>query len=576
MCDPSLPDSMAKLLFAMTLFGTLVLAALAPAGAAGQGDDLFHVLPGTTVHGMTVRADRVVIAGTLALDGPAAIVADKVDVLAGGRIEGASGLRGTPAVGDSAAADEGKPGVDVRIKATRFTVAPGGWVAAGSGGAGGLAVGDEDAWGGHGAEGGSVLVDAPIVKIAGVLAPGTGGQGGHAVSFGLGASPMAVGGSGGASGRVFINGLEGPIAPADAVLPASALAAALPCLPGFVASGCGTPSVADVLTELRRLLPGEPGTCGISLEKAFRPVDCAAIVADARAQVNETVAGVVADAKECVNEMPPLASVAAAGGTSAELAIPKAFALDCDAALDAIGDVLATANDLATCDIGAWSVLPTPWESCTEMAGILVRDAVMTATPGLPGLAGLASTACAQPQGKPGTTNPAGSGGDGGDACVSMVGQPGTAGQAGKDGVFGCSAGGPGGNGGNSGAAVANGGAGGHGMIDGGNGGSAMATSIGGDGGAGGRGGTRWGDPDCAGGLGGAGGNSGDATANGGAGGHGVCGAGGNGGWSTANSQGGNGGRGGSGTPPGLSGPPGTSGVAAANPGQGGLGPNVC
>jgi hypothetical protein len=574
---------MANPQFAMTLLGMVILAALVPAGTAQAAPDLF-LPPGQTLQVAGAAYNDVVVLGTLVLDDGAALVAQTLTVLEGGRIEARSGMPGRPAVADVALGEDGEPGADLRIQAGHLHVAAGATLAAGSGGAGGSALGQASATGGAGGRGGSVLVDATTVRLDGALLPGAGGQGGHAVllaSSMAGQAFQATGGAGGDSGFVSVNGAAWFGGLPEVAAPRTSAAASPLCLVTVVTPlGCELPETPDLARWLDEAIdcPGPSSAQQASASVTLPLSDCVPDVRDVKPFVDSALAFVAG----CWDDL-GLGQPASSSSSSLQ-SFETSSILDslevCELAgqtaaviQSEVREATADAQRLAqTCQhpMVATSTLLPGWSSCSQLAGMLVDGAVDSAVPGLPGAPGLTRVSCATAMG---TSAPpsAGGGGKGGDACVTVEGQDGAHGSDGASGVFGCSSGGSGGNGGSAGAATAVGGAGGTGVAGGGAGGSATANSFAGKGGNGGDGGTRWGDPDCAGGAGGKGGDSADTTAVGGAGGHGICGPGGDGGLADTDSRPGSGGTGGSGTPPGTPGLPGTGGAETAQGGPAGI-----
>ncbi len=165
----------------------------------------------TTTVDAAIETAHLVVNGRLEFTAPGtfAINADIVSVGPTGAIIGYTPERLDVAVGKEFGEDGGDGG-DVWIKADRFEVAPGGLVAGGSGAAGQSVLSKTNATAGHGGQGGDVLVFADEVAILGDVLPGRGGDGGtaNAIHVGDAAQFAAVGGHGGDSGQVAINGQQ--------------------------------------------------------------------------------------------------------------------------------------------------------------------------------------------------------------------------------------------------------------------------------------------------------------------------------------------------------------------------------
>ncbi|MFO1534093.1 MAG: hypothetical protein ABR586_00315 [Thermoplasmatota archaeon] len=599
---------------ALPLACLLLLTGL-PSGAQVAPQPGPLVVPAGTVLAVTgnLTASSIEVAGTLVRVAPGDLVlsAQSIRLLNGSRVLGWDALRASLAVGAQAAGAPGARGGGVTLHAARVSVDAQALVLAGSGGAGGPAVGWRGARGGDGGAGGSLRVEGPGDALRGQLLPGAGGDGAPAFVGGSAGPAQVRGGSGGASGTLLLNGqpVQRPLptlaAPAITrtvgVNPTAfcqAFARSVPSLAGM-ADSCTGGSPGPVLALLQETLDtcraqnrtsagcarlleapltssdvldvvlGWLRTC-TSPGAALIPIDCAALTAKLLGLPDQATGIIGQWLAECSSSDP----VSAPCGQRSDLL---------DALRGAAGVALdQVAAEMAACGVGSApgrSLVTVQSMDCQGLlngAGGTVTGLPAFAQSGAPGSPGGTGAGCGQPAGVDGAPNALGDGGRGGDACVAVHGNDGAAGGNGSSGFINCRAGGPGGNGGNSGAAGAVAGSGGAGERNGGAGGHASATSHAGNGGAGGRGGTRWIGENCPGGAGGAGGSSGDSTATGGNGGAGLCGVGGAAGLAEADSHPGSGGVGGAGTPAGPAGVPGVAGASTPKGGEAGVGTGVC
>ncbi len=157
-------------------------------------------------------AQSITISGALVnvKPGPLYVEAGTIIVREGGEIRGHDALRPTSAPPNATRGADGLAGGDIVIQAEAIRVAPGALLAAGSGSAGASLVSLGNATGGDGGQGGSIFVWSPTAQLEGTLAPGRGGDGGHAASAGHGnlSREYAMGGNGGPSGSVYLNGVK--------------------------------------------------------------------------------------------------------------------------------------------------------------------------------------------------------------------------------------------------------------------------------------------------------------------------------------------------------------------------------
>jgi len=617
----------------------VILAGLAPSATSAPGDAI-QVAAGAVLSTATnLSASQVDVRGTILRTGPGDLVitAQTIHLWNGSKVLGWDGQRPDLAFAASAVGKAGGRAGGIVLHAATIVIDAKAQVLAGSGGAGATALGWQQARGGLGGAGGSIRLESSSLALRGLLVPGAGGAGGPAKVSALAvpgvrsANATAVGGAGGASGSVLVNGqsvrarLPALAAPRSSAAqptdPATLCHAVLTALVVTVSPDpCGAGvTVAAVLQTVQDLVDQcqSPQTSASAAAPSRVTLDCAALLA----QVQGVAGGAVATVDATLGTVKEFVAGCQAGGASpgtsgcasilalaaglpgVAVAQVQAILAQCgvtasstsgssqassgSAACDKLALVRNAARmvldtvtaEVAGCTEGGSQVLTYQGYDCKAMvdAGVqTIRDLPVFLASGGNGKDTTAYYTCNTPKGDDGPNNVKGNGGKGGDACVKTQSDDAGDGDAGSSGPINCRQGGSGGNSGTTASANAVGGNGGIGFNNGGDGGKADAFTQTGNGGDGGSGGTAWFRPNCPGGDGGNAGDAGDATATGGNGGTGLCGSGGLGGLAKANSLPGAGGAGGPGNPAGKSGQGGVAGAISPAAGQGGIGTNSC